>query len=61
MKSQPQRLDGEYVEAGTWNGKPKYKQRDGPGVIFYEGTLGATKTRLVLRVIFVQLKESAKG
>ncbi|OLP94012.1 PDZ domain-containing RING finger protein 4 [Symbiodinium microadriaticum] len=37
MKSQPQRLDGEYVEAGTWNGKPKYKQRDGPGVIFYEG------------------------
>ncbi|CAE7020592.1 PDZRN4 [Symbiodinium sp. CCMP2456] len=32
-------LDGDYVEAGTWNGKPKFKQRNGPGVIFYEGFL----------------------
>ncbi|CAE7637000.1 PDZRN4 [Symbiodinium sp. CCMP2456] len=29
-------LDGEYVEAGTRNGKPMYKQRNGPGIIFHE-------------------------
>ena len=34
---------GEYVEAGRRNGKPKYKQRDGPCVMFHEGSLGATK------------------
>mmetsp|Transcript_37071 Transcript_37071/g.86992 ORF Transcript_37071/g.86992 Transcript_37071/m.86992 type:complete len:97 (-) Transcript_37071:132-422(-) len=28
---------GEYVEAGRRNGKPKYKQRDGPCVMFHEG------------------------
>ena len=30
-------LNGEYVEDGTMEGKPKFKQRDGRGVIFFTG------------------------
>ena len=31
-------LNGEYVEDGTMNeGKPKFKQRGGRGIIFYSG------------------------
>ena len=36
-------LDGEYVEAGTRNAKPMYKQRNGPGAIWHESALGATR------------------
>eukprot|EP00439_Symbiodinium_sp_Y106_P037765 s4610_g4.t1 len=32
-------LDGEYVEAGTRNAKPMYKQRNGPGAIWHESYL----------------------
>ncbi|CAE7274328.1 Wrap73 [Symbiodinium natans] len=34
------KLNGEYVEDGTMEGKPKFKQRGGRGVIFYSGKWG---------------------
>ena len=54
------KLNGEYVEDGTMEGKPKFKQRGGRGVIFYSGgrhcTLSAWDGSLPLQMLLLRVR-----